>query len=63
MWTLAPNPARKQAAPARKTAPAYAVIKVGMRTPLAVFAKRSDAVAFGQSWADIHKAPVRVIEG
>jgi len=61
------NPAKKTAAkktaPARKTAPAYAVIKVGMRTPLAVFAKRSDAVAFGQSWADIHKAPVRVIEG
>lgn len=57
------NPARKRAAPAKKTAPAYAVVKVGMRTPLAVFAKRSDAVAFGQSWADIHKAPVRVIEG
>lgn len=63
MWTLAPNPAKKRAAPAKKTVPAYAVIKVGMRTPLAVFAKRSDAVAFGQSWADIHKAPVRVIEG
>lgn len=61
------NPAKKTAAkktaPARKTAPAYAVIKVGMRTPLAVFAKKSDAVAFGQGWADIHKAPVRVIEG
>ena len=55
------NPARKRPAPAKKTAPAYAVVKVGMRTPLAVFAKRADAVAFGQSWADIHKTPVRVI--
>lgn len=62
-WETRKNPARKRAAPAKKTAPAYAVVKVGMRTPLAVFAKRSDAVAFGQSWADIHKAPVRVIEG
>lgn len=62
-WETRKNPARKRAAPAKKTAPAYAVVKVGMRTPLAVFAKRADAVAFGQSWADIHKAPVRVIEG
>ena len=62
-WETRKNPARKRTAPAKKTAPAYAVVKVGMRTPLAVFAKRSDAVAFGQSWADIHKAPVRVIEG
>lgn len=56
------NPARKQAAPAKKTAIAYAVVKVGMKTPLAVFAKRADAVNFGQSWADIHKIPVRVVE-
>lgn len=60
-WETRKNPARKQAAPAKKSTPAYAVVKVGMRTPLAVFAKRSDAVAFGQSWADIHKTPVRVV--
>jgi hypothetical protein len=60
-WETRKNPAKKQAAPAKKTAPAYAVVKVGMRTPLAVFAKRADAVAFGQSWADIHKTPVRVV--
>ena len=60
------NPARKT--PARKTAaPAkvktWAVYKVGMKTPVAVFASRADAVKFGQSWADIHKAPVQVIAG
>lgn len=60
-WETRKNPARKNPAPAKKTAPAYAVIKVGMRTPLAVFAKRADAVAFGQSWADIHKTAVRVV--
>ena len=62
------NPARKTAAPAkkapaRKTAATYAVFKVGMKTPLAVFASRADAVKFGQSWADIHKAPVQVVAG
>ena len=61
-WETRKNPARKQAAPAKKTAIAYAVVKVGMKTPLAVFAKRADAVNFGQSWADIHKTPVRVVE-
>ena len=56
------NPAKKT--PARKpAATTYAVFKVGMKTPLAVFATRADAVAFGQSWADIHKAPVRVVAG
>ena len=39
----------------------WAVVKIGARSPLAVFATRADAVAFGQSWADIHKAPVQVI--
>lgn len=58
------NPARKT--PARKTpAPAkvktWAVFKVGMKTPVAVFSSRADAVKFGQSWADIHKSPVQVI--
>ena len=64
-WETRKNPARKtaanKAAPAKKTAPAYAVIKIGARTPLAVFATRADAVAFGQSWADIHKTPVKVV--
>ncbi len=63
------NPARKNPArktPARKTpAPAkvktWAVYKVGMKTPVAVFASRADAVKFGQGWADIHKTPVQVI--
>jgi len=63
------NPARKRAAPARKTpAPAsktttYAVVQIGRRVPVAVFANKADAVKFGQSWADIHKAPVQVIAG
>lgn len=57
------NPAAKRAAPARKPATTWAVFKVGIKTPLAVFASRADAVAFGQSWADIHKAPVQVIAG
>jgi len=57
------NPARKPAAkPARKpAAKLYAVHKVGMRSPIAVFASRADAVKFGQSWADIHKSPVQVV--
>ncbi len=65
------NPARKTAAPAKKTparktpVPAkvktWAVFKVGMKTPVAVFASRADAVKFGQSWADIHKSPVQVV--
>jgi hypothetical protein len=60
------NPARKTAAknPARKTAAkvkTWAVFKVGMKTPVAVFASRADAVKFGQSWADIHKSPVQVV--
>lgn len=54
------KPARKNPAPASKTK-TYAVVQIGARTPLGVFAKRSDAVAFGQSWADIHKSPVQVI--
>lgn len=63
-WEARKNPAAKRAAPARKpAATTWAVFKVGMKTPLAVFASRADAVAFGQSWADIHKAPVRVIAG
>ena len=40
----------------------YAVHKVGMREPIAVFANRADAVEFGQHWANIHKLPVQVIE-
>ena len=40
----------------------YAVHKVGMRTPIAVFATRTDAVEFGQNWANVHKMPVQVIE-
>jgi hypothetical protein len=40
----------------------YAVHKVGMRTPIAVFATRADAVEFGQNWANVHKMPVQVIE-
>lgn len=53
------NPARKTPAPAKvKT---WAVFKVGMKTPVAVFASRADAVKFGQSWADIHKSPVQVV--
>ena len=59
MWTLNPNPARKTPAPAKvKT---WAVYKVGMKTPVAVFASRADAVKFGQGWADIHKSPVQVV--
>ena len=51
----------QRAGKVKKNPPAYAVVKIGARTPLAVFSKRADAVAFGQSWADIHKAPVRVV--
>lgn len=60
----AKNPARKTAAKtARKAATkVYAVHEVGMRTPIAVFANRADAVEFGQHWANIHKLPVQVIE-
>jgi len=64
----AKNPARKTAAkPAAKTSrkaatKVYAVHKVGMRTPIAVFATRTDAVDFGQNWANVHKMPVQVIE-
>jgi hypothetical protein len=64
----AKNPARKTAAkPAAKTSrkaatKVYAVHKVGMRTPIAVFANRADAVEFGQNWANVHKMPVQVIE-
>ncbi len=61
-WETRKNPAKKTAAPAKKTAAAYAVVKVGMRTPIAVFATRADAVAYGQSWANIHKAPVQVVK-
>ncbi len=58
-WETRKNPARKQAAPAKvKT---WAVFKVGMKTPVAVFASRADAVKFGRGWADIHKSPVQVI--
>jgi hypothetical protein len=62
------NPARKTAAkPAAKTArktaaKLYAVHKVGMKAPIAVFSARSDAIEFGQSWANIHKTPVQVSE-
>ncbi len=53
------KPARKTPAPAKvKT---WSVFKVGMKTPVAVFASRADAVKFGQSWADIHKSPVQVV--
>jgi len=47
-----------EAKPAIKT---WSVFKVGMKTPVAVFASRADAVKFGQSWADIHKSPVQVV--
>ena len=40
----------------------YAVHKVGMRAPIAVFSARSDAIEFGQSWANVHKTPVQVSE-
>jgi len=60
----AKNPARKTAAKAARKAATkfYAVHKVGMRTPIAVFATRADAVEFGQNWANVHKMPVQVIE-
>lgn len=64
----AKNPARKTVAkPAAKTArkaatKVYAVHKVGMRAPIAVFTTRTDAVEFGQNWANVHKMPVQVIE-
>jgi len=63
-WDVKSNPARKPAAKtSRKAAKkVYAVHKVGMRTPIAVFATRADAVEFGQHWANIHKLPVQVIE-
>lgn len=61
------NPAKRAAKPAAKVArgPAiklYAVRKIGMRAPIAVFSVRSDAVEFGQNWANIHNAPVQVVE-
>jgi hypothetical protein len=40
----------------------YGIHEVGMRTPIAVFANRADAVEFGQHWANVHKMPVQVIE-
>ena len=63
-WDVKSNPARKPAAKtARKpAAKLYAVHKVGMRAPIAVFSARSDAIEFGQSWANIHKTPVQVSE-
>ena len=59
-WETKKNPARKTPAPASKTK-TYAVVQIGRRVPIAVFAARADAVKFGQSWADIHKSPVQVI--
>jgi hypothetical protein len=57
------NPAKPAAKTARKAEKkVYAVHKVGMRTPIAVFATRADAVEFGQNWANVHKMPVQVIE-
>ena len=62
-WDVKQNPAKPAAKSARKPAiKLYAVRKVGMRTPIAVFSVRSDAVEFGQSWANIHKTPVQVVE-
>lgn len=60
MWTLAPNPARKTAA--RKDPEfVYAAYKVGMKTPMAFFATRDDAVQFGQTWANVHKHAVQIV--
>ena len=52
----------RAAGAAKNPAKLYAVHKVGMRSPIAVFSARSDALEFGQRWADVHKTPVQVTE-